>query len=444
MADHPRRDARRSRAARRSRPRSAASPSQSRSAAPSATGSPGGTSSPGPRAVVAVPDRLGHPADVGDEHRHAARQGLGDDHAVGLGVRREHEQVRAGVRAVEVVAPCGVPGSRTRSSRPLSRARRCTPSANAGSRSRLTRRRRGARTGPSPSRARRAARRGPCRVSPPRRTAARRPPSVPGPSRGGVDAGLGDVHPVEREHVELRPGDRRVHPLVVTTAAADRRTSRSRERIASASSHGGRARAACARAPPAAARLAWPHEHRRGAARDEAVDQHDRAVGDPASARARAPCSAAPARGQAPRPRVRAPTSPAGEAAADPPVVGVAAARPPGVVDAVGHDDVDRASQRPLVARPRDVRLAQRHHQARQASARRPAPHGRARRAGRRRAGPASSVGRVRARRTRARRRGCGSSARPATSRSTSAARPMSTTMPSASSAARRKVASTT
>jgi hypothetical protein len=51
-----------------------------------------------------VAERLAHAADVGREHRDAAGERLGDDHAVGLGVRGEHEQVGGGVRAVELRA----------------------------------------------------------------------------------------------------------------------------------------------------------------------------------------------------------------------------------------------------------------------------------------------------------------------------------------------------
>ena len=182
VAGHPRSDARRSRAARRRRPRSSASPSQARSAAPRAAGSPGGTSSPGRVPSSAVPEGLGHPADLGGEDRQAAGQGLGDDHAVRLGVRGEHEQVRGGVRAVELRA-----GARSREAHPVAQPAR---PARGGARRRRTPgrgpgcpRTRSARTGPSPSRARRAARRGPCRASPPRRRAARRRPRSPARGR---------------------------------------------------------------------------------------------------------------------------------------------------------------------------------------------------------------------------------------------------------------------
>ena len=81
---HPRSDARRSRAARRSRPRSSASPSQSRSARRAPPGRRAGPGAPA-AAVVAVPIASATPptsvAITG-----SPRQGLGDDHPVGLGV----------------------------------------------------------------------------------------------------------------------------------------------------------------------------------------------------------------------------------------------------------------------------------------------------------------------------------------------------------------------
>ena len=51
---------------------------------------------------------FGHPTDIGGDDRKTAGQSLGDDHAVRLGARREHHQVCRGVAAVEL-------GSRPRS-----------------------------------------------------------------------------------------------------------------------------------------------------------------------------------------------------------------------------------------------------------------------------------------------------------------------------------------
>ena len=105
------------------------------------------------------------------------------------------------------------------------------------------------------------------------------------------------------------------------------------------------------------------HQHLRHHRGDQAVDEHQGAVGhlrpapQPRAARGR-PRRARPPAGHGvlvDRPAER------GEPAAGPAVVDVAAARPPRVVDPVGDHDVHRRSQRPLVARPRDVRLVQGH-----------------------------------------------------------------------------------
>ncbi len=57
---------------------------------------------PRPDPVGAVTEGLRHPADLGRDDRQAAGQSLGDDHAVRLGARRQHQQVRGGVAAVEI------------------------------------------------------------------------------------------------------------------------------------------------------------------------------------------------------------------------------------------------------------------------------------------------------------------------------------------------------
>ncbi len=74
----------------------------------------------GPRAVLPVAERLAHPADVGGEHRHAAGQRLGEDHAVRLGAGGEHEQVRGRVRASSS-APMRAPGSAPAAVQPRAR-----------------------------------------------------------------------------------------------------------------------------------------------------------------------------------------------------------------------------------------------------------------------------------------------------------------------------------
>ena len=127
---------------------------------------------PGP--VGAVTEGLRQPADLGRDDRQATGQRLGDDHAVRLGARRQHQQVRGGVAAVEVGS-----GPRPREAHPVAQAacseRRRSRSTNAGSRSRLpTQTQRHGRSASSP--AHRAARRAPCPGSPPRRTAAPRRP----------------------------------------------------------------------------------------------------------------------------------------------------------------------------------------------------------------------------------------------------------------------------
>ena len=104
------------------------------------------------------------------------------------------------------------------------------------------------------------------------------------------------------------------------------------------------------------------HQHLRGRRGDQPVEQHHGAVGNPPDDAGErgvgglvGPRPGAGHGVHAHRPADRC------QAAADPAVVGVAAARPGRVVDAVGDDDVHRRSQRPLVARPRHVRLVQRH-----------------------------------------------------------------------------------
>ena len=87
----------------RGRPGAAASAARRRSARPAARrrvppGHPACDEQP--RAA----ERLAHAADVGRDDRHAAGQRLGDDHAVRLGPRRQHQQVRGGVAAVELGA----------------------------------------------------------------------------------------------------------------------------------------------------------------------------------------------------------------------------------------------------------------------------------------------------------------------------------------------------
>ena len=110
----------------------------------------------GPDSVGAVPERLGQPADVGCDHRQAAGQRLGDDHAVALGARRQHQHVRGGVAALEVDS-----GPRSREANPVADpADQCAATETVGKR-RVTVQaatHRSATTDPQSSPARRAAR----------------------------------------------------------------------------------------------------------------------------------------------------------------------------------------------------------------------------------------------------------------------------------------------
>ena len=134
VADQPASDARRSRAARAAGPQlGVAEPGAQRAAERRRVVRRHQQARP--RAVGAVAEGLRYPAHLGGDDRKAAGQGLGDDHAVRLGARRQHQQVGGGVAAVELGA-----GPRAREAHAGRRARRPrrrrTPSANAGSRSR--------------------------------------------------------------------------------------------------------------------------------------------------------------------------------------------------------------------------------------------------------------------------------------------------------------------
>ena len=219
----------------------------------------------------AVAERLGHPADVGGEHRHAAGQGLGDDHAVGLAVRGEHEQVRGGVRAVErgagararevhaVAQPAGqraaldvvgerggaVEAAHARAAPGQVRHRREAAEQHVvalAARHRRDAQQRAAVGAPRRERRQR------------RRRARRRAPSA-SPYRSSTR--------------------RRAHSLVVMTAEAAASTSRSR------SSSSGMCTSTTCRS-----RSRLGHEHLRRRRGDQPVEQHDRAVRDPPRAAA--------------------------------------------------------------------------------------------------------------------------------------------------------------
>ena len=133
---------------------------------------------PGPDPVGAVTESLGQPADLGCDDRQAAGQRLGDDHAVGLGARRQHEQVRGGVAALEVDSgPRSRRSARGRRSRRPVRGgedRRRTPGRGPG-----CPRTRSATTGRRSSPAHRAARRAPCRGVTAATQSSSRPAAVP-------------------------------------------------------------------------------------------------------------------------------------------------------------------------------------------------------------------------------------------------------------------------
>jgi hypothetical protein len=84
------------------------------------------------------------------------------------------------------------------------------------------------------------------------------------------------------------------------------------------------------------------HERLRGGRRDQPVEQDHRAVRDPPDGAREGGVArrAEPREGVGDRMLVHRPAE-LGEASADAAVVGVAAARAPGVVDALGDDDVD-------------------------------------------------------------------------------------------------------
>ncbi len=128
----------------------------------------------------------------------------------------------------------------------------------------------------------------------------------------------------------------------MTTAAAAARTSRSRARTVSDLVVG---RAVAQRHVhehdlPQAARVR--HERLGGGGRDQSVEQHDGAVGDPRDGARQGGVArrAGPRPGAGDRMLVHRPAQ-RGELTADPAVVGVAAARARRVVDAFGDDDVD-------------------------------------------------------------------------------------------------------
>ena len=135
------------------------------------------------------PERLGHAADVGGDDRQPAGQRLGDDHAVRLGPRGQHQQVGRGVGTRPArrrtqrpgeAHPVGEPGwSSTRRPQLVDEGRVAV---------RLPDAERSATAGRRPSPAPPAARRAPCRGSPPPRRAARPPVGRARREAAGSDA----------------------------------------------------------------------------------------------------------------------------------------------------------------------------------------------------------------------------------------------------------------
>ena len=128
------------------------------------------------------------------------------------------------------------------------------------------------------------------------------------------------------------PSRRRVHALVVTTAAAASRTSRSRARTAPASPSGGRWPSGMCTSTTCLQPARLRHERLGGGGGDQPIEQHHGAIRNP-------PNGAREGGGVA---HGVLPHGPAqrGEPVADAAVVGVAAARPRRVVDALRDDDV--------------------------------------------------------------------------------------------------------
>jgi hypothetical protein len=164
-----------------------------------------------------------------------------------------------------------------------------------------------------------------------------------GPRReaGGVDAGLGHVHPVGRQPVQL------LEPAPAPCAGRDDGGGRRKDlALARPDDVGLAVRRAVAQRHVHEHDLPQPprlrHERVGGGGRDQAVEQHHGAVRDrPDGARqGGAPRLIGPRPGAGDRMLVHRPAE-RGEPPADTAVVGVAAARPRRIVDALGDDDVD-------------------------------------------------------------------------------------------------------
>ena len=237
-SDQPASDARRSRAARRNRRSQlgVAEPGPERGAERRRVAGRDEQARPDP--VGAVTERLRQPADLGCDDRQATGQRLGDDHAVRLGARRQHQQVRGGVAAVEIGS-----GAWPREATPGRRARRRasggggpprTPGRAPG-----CPRTRTARTGRSIVAS--ASSSTSCPL--PAVTAATHssaPPAALPVARSAASTAGSATCTRSAGNGYSSSSRRRVHALVVTTAAAAERTARSRVRASSAPSSAGR------------------------------------------------------------------------------------------------------------------------------------------------------------------------------------------------------------
>ena len=260
---------------RRSRARRAGSPSQRRSAAARAPGRPAA-----PAGRAAARRRRGRAPRARRrrrvaEHRQAAGQRLGDDHAVGLGARGEDEQVgrrrrrrRARRRRAGPVKPHPVAEPDGRG--PRRAAGRRTPGRRSSGPTQRAAPRQVARRRPAPSSSTSWPLAGV--TAPTQSSAGRR--RRPGASARRVDAGLGDVRPgpgrarrCSRSH---SPG-----PAAGRHHGGARRSARPRASRRPGARPGRRRRAACARARRAAAGRP-PGTSTSGAARrDQPVEQHE-------------------------------------------------------------------------------------------------------------------------------------------------------------------------
>ena len=289
----------------------------------------------GARPVGAVTEGLRHAADLGCHDRQAAGQRLGDDHAVRLGAGRQHQQVGGGVAAGEI----GL-GLRPRKAHPSVQPALSSEAAEAIGERRVAVEAAHAPAVPVKSRHRgeRIEQHVMALAGDHRRDGEQRPGGL-GSRRevGGIDAGLGDVHAIAGQGIELE------EPSPGPPAGRDDRS-------------GGREDGALLRPvtlPAVAERHVHEHhqpqparlrqQHLRGRRGDQPVEQHDGAVGDPVDDTREGGVRrcAGPRPGAGHGVDVHRPAR-VGELAAHPAVIRVASARPGRIVDAVRHHNMHR------------------------------------------------------------------------------------------------------